>query len=234
MIRKKLRHTCGKNKKTVSNWVGKLKDVPCFLVGCGPSLEDHPMRLIDGLFSIGINSSYQKIDPTILMWQDPEFWYQVKRDLRNIQALKYCRDVSDPSGTHYHFILDNGVFQHIKNPMVLFGRGNTGALSFELAYCLGCNPIILLGFDCKYRGRKTDFFGVNNFHKPHTLRMCSSGLKWIHQNHERGRVKVINCSDNNIFKEKYTLKEAVDMVKDDYEYTGRDIFLSQMFGSGCK
>jgi len=229
MIRKRIRHTCGKKRKTISNWAGKLKDVPCFLVGCGPSLSDQQVRMIDGLFSIGINSAYQKVDPTILMWQDIEFWYQVKRDLRSIQALKYCRDTSDPSGTYYHFKLSSGPFKHTSNPMSLFGRGNTGALAFELACVLGCSPIVLLGYDCQYKGRKTDFFGTNAFHKPHTLRMCSNGLKWIHSNHTKERVEIINCSENKFFKEKYTLSEAVDMVEDKYKYTGRDLFLARLF-----
>ena len=229
MIKKRLRHTCSKNKKTVSNWTGTLKGIPCFLVGCGPSLDDNPIHKIDEFFSIGINSSYKKFDPTILIWQDVEFWYQVKRDLKNIHALKYCRDISDPSGTHYHFKLMNNDFKHTKNPMVLNGRGNTGALAFELAYNLGCNPIILLGFDCRYRGRKTDFFGTNTFHKPYTLKLCTNGLQWIKHNDDQKRLSVINCSDNFIFENRFSLDEAIEMVKDKYTFRGRDMFLSEMF-----
>lgn len=38
-----------------NKWAGKLKDVPCFILGNGPSLNDQDLSQLEGLFTLGIN-----------------------------------------------------------------------------------------------------------------------------------------------------------------------------------
>jgi hypothetical protein len=115
--------------------------------------------------------------------------------------------------------------------LVLNGRGSTGPLAYQLACVLGCNPIVLLGYDCKYRQGKTDFWGKNRFHKPHTLKNCSRGLQWIKRvaDSEEHKKEVINCSDNDVFSTRISLKEAIQKTKKKYPYTSRPYLLSRLF-----
>jgi len=237
MIRKRLRHISAKKKKTVKQWTNKLQNLPCFITACGPSLDKMPIgRLVD-FFTIGINSSYLKIDPTILIWQDIEFYYISKRDLSRLNALKYCRDTADPTGTNYLFSLSNGGYDMPKDPSRLHGRGNTGALAFQLAYVLGCDPIILLGFDCKYehnrgKGYKTDFYGINKFHNRNTLEHCRNALLWIKKFDKKRQI--ISYSRNDIFEKKFSLETIIEMVEGKYNMLGRDYFIGELFDNSLK
>ncbi|MFA5599506.1 MAG: hypothetical protein WDA06_02810 [Phenylobacterium sp.] len=199
----------------VRSWTNKVVKVPCFLIGNGVSLNDHgDLSVLNDYFSIGINFAYKKLTPTILLWQDLEFFYQAKKDLANLKSILYCKDGADPFHMAYHFVLTGSGrhslfgFNMPVNATVLKGRGASGPLAFQLAYVLGCSPIVLLGFDCKYRDNKTDFYGVNKHHTNNTLRSCNRGLNWI-KTVQKDR-EVINCSDNNIFKDSVTLKDVIN------------------------
>lgn len=196
-----------KFRGNVGLWTKKLIDVPCFILGNGPSISNEPVKRLNDYFTIGINKAYKLIDPSILMWQDIEFWYTDRKDIAKMKCLKYCRNISDPQGKFFTFKLQGGNFQMPNNTNILHGMGATGPLAFQLACVLGCNPIILLGMDCKYQGTKTNFYGKNPFHKPHTLKMCNKGLQWI-KNFENEKT-IINCSDNSVFEDTYTLEEAL-------------------------
>ena len=227
MIRKRLRHRSVKHAVSVKDWTNTLLDVPCYLVGNGPSLEDLAVHKLDDYFTIGINRTFLAIDPTILLWQDIELWYTERRKVPRLKAIKYCRDIADPSGLFYNFALMGGGYKLPKHGKVLFGRGSSGPLAFQLAYVLGCNPIVLLGMDCCYRNDKTNFYGKNPHHKPHTLPSCAIGLKWI-KGAEHNRT-VIDCSCNNIFKEKRNFNNVVEELKPLYTLTGRDYFTNKIF-----
>lgn len=192
-------------------WKGTLRDVPCFILGNGPSMTDNPIaELLPGYFTIGINRAFKVIDPTILMWQDIELWMTERGELAKVNAVKYSRNASDPRGIAYQFKLMPGPYRLAPNPMILFGAGSTGPLAFQLAHSLGCKPIILLGYDCQYRGENTDFYGKNKHHKPHTLPNCQRGLRWVKTNETSSNI--INCSDNNIFSRKHNLAEVIDRL----------------------
>jgi len=202
-------------RMAVRNWKEALFGYPCFLIGNGPSVCDHDIHLLDNYFTIGVNRAYAKFgfDPTILFWQDANFWSQEKQNVRKLKAIKYARDAADPERIAYHFKLRGGPFVLSSNPQILYGSGASGPLAFQLAVCLKCDPIILLGYDCCYRKELTDFYGINEDHKPHTLTRCRAGLKWMHVWDEKKVLRFINCSDSDIFGPKITLPDAIEMVK---------------------
>ena len=213
-----------------------MKGIPCFLIGNGPSLEDVPLHLVKDYFSIGVNRVYLrgKFDPTILFWQDVELWRTEKKFIRKMKAIKYARSVADPENLAYHFKLRAGPFLVPSSATILYGLGASGPLSFELALCLGCNPIVLLGFDCKYKNGKTDFYGKNKDHKAHTLTRCRMGLKWTKVWQEKGRVSIINCSDNDVYTDPVSLEKALDIIKRSAkdnlcEPCGRDFYKERLF-----
>lgn len=194
-------------KLSTQGWHNSLVDVPAFIIGNGPSLKKQKIDILKNYFTIGINRAFYLLDPTILMWQDPEVWYSEKQRIPRLQALKYCRDKSDVQGRFYHFKLQNGFYKLPEKASALYGRGSTGPLAFQLAYVLGCNPIVLLGCDCKYKDGDTDFYGVNPCHNPRTLINCRRGLEWMKT--ATNSREIINCSNNDIFDEKHKLSDVL-------------------------
>ena len=68
-----------------------MKDVPCFIIGNGPSLNDVPIQLLKNYFTIGINRSFYLIDTTILIWQDLALWLQEKKTIKKYKPkLAIC------------------------------------------------------------------------------------------------------------------------------------------------
>ncbi len=88
---------------------------------------------------------------------------------------------------------------HIESsPDMLYGRGSTGPLAVQMADALGCRPIFLIGMDCICRGKATDFYGTNRDWKPHTTKLCESGLKWISTNFAHDEVINLSASPQGV------------------------------------
>jgi len=203
-------------------------DCPAFLIGNAPSLKDLDLSLLKDHFTIGINRAFYEIDPTILMWQDAELWWNHRAEISRLKAIKYCKNLADPKNRCYHFKLSNGDFKLTDTASMLYGRGATGPLAFQLAHVLGCDPIFMLGMDCCYREGKTDFYGVNPSHKSHTRKNCNKGLKWIKMcNSDR---EIYACSHSKIFDSPISLEDAVDMCRSIHPQN-RSIFRSKILGS---
>jgi hypothetical protein len=226
MIRKRIRSYKVGERGNVKGWHNALCGVPAFLIGNGPSLDRLDLSCLKRHFTIGINRAFFKIDPTILLWQDPETWFDHKADIARLKSIKFCRDISDPKGLYYHFRLAPGGFSLPQNPSTLHGSGASGPLAFQLAYVLGCDPIILLGFDCSYSSGKTNFYGKNRRHKPHTLSNCSRGLQWI-KKCGSGRT-IINCSPNNVFADSCLLEEVVARQSINSTSFSREVLLQRL------
>lgn len=194
-------------------WYMKMKDVPCFMLGNAPSLNDMNLILLDDYFTIGINRIFFKYDPTILIWQDLALWIQEEKKVRATTAIKYCRRGADTRGGYYNFVLEGREPQITHDLTKLKGRGSSGSIIYQFAWALGCDPIILVGMDCKNaKNGDTDFYGKNDMHKKHTLPACEKGLRFIKSN-ALGRT-IINCSRNKIFDERVSLEDAIAMLGD--------------------
>lgn len=218
-IKRKIRYSAVKNKTSIKSWHNKLEGVPAFILGNSSALEDEDIDLLNPYFTIGINRSFYKMDTTILFWQDIELWYTERKRIMKTNALKVCRNSSDPQNRFFHYKLQPGSFELPTHPGHLFGSGTTGPLAVQLAYALGCNPIIMLGMDGKKRGQNTDFYGRNRHHKSHTLHNCKGGLEWIKNTFENMENReIINCSkDNDVFD--YTpLNKVVESLGSSYCY----------------
>ena len=230
MIKKKLniRNAIWNRDRKISLWKNKLVDVPCFIIGNAPSLDFYNLSLLDGLFAIGINRSFKKIETTILLWQDIELYYDCRDKLKNIKSILYSRDVADPKGIAYHFRLLNRPYMLTGSTTRLAGHGSSGPLAFQLAHALGCNPIIFLGCDCKYDGKKTDFWGINKDHKSHTLTACSYGAKWIKNSKHKKNIIFCEPSDKDI--DTMTLEKIIEVCKITEEHRkGIEYFKKRLF-----
>ena len=197
MIRRHLKFSSNANRGQIGKWRDKLLNIPCFILGNGPSLNDENISLLSPYFTVGINRAFLKLDPTVLFWQDIELWHTERKNISRLASIKICKTQSDPLNKFYHFKLEPGGFQLTKDPGTLYGSGSTGPLAVQFAHALGCSPIVLLGMDCSCRGIATDFYGKNPHHKPHTMANCMAGLKWIRA--AFNDKQVISCSDNDLF-----------------------------------
>jgi hypothetical protein len=208
MIRKTIKPAIIRKQPNLRHWKRALVDEPAFIVANGCSANDIDPALIRDRFTIGINRAFMLFDPVVLFWQDVSLWQSEKVAVLKSSAIQVCRDIADPQHRFYNFRLrTSDGFRMTESPHMLYGSGATGPLAVEFACAMGCNPIVLIGFDCKYRNAKTDFYGVNPFHRDHTLINCTKGLKWIHK--QREQHNFINCSDNDVFTDSRSLHSVL-------------------------
>lgn len=213
-----------KGKGETVKWQGALKNVPCFLLGNGPSLKDKDLSILNNYFTFGINRIFKKIDPTILFWQDLSLWLENRDKIKKLNAVKLCRKGAETENYCYHFLLKRKQHLLTKSIRYLYGRGNTSALAFQAVYALGCNPVFLVGIDCKYdKNKNTNFYGINKRHKKHTIPQCKKALEFIKK--QSNKIKIYSCSNDDIFKNKITIKEAIDMSKE----KNREYFVDKLF-----
>lgn len=202
-------HISETNYKPMSMWHGLLSGHTAFILGNAPSISKQNLGLLDPYFTIGINRIFYLYDPTVLIWQDRELWRSDKKNIMKQKAIRICAYQSAPKNTFINFRVANGLFKFRNNMEVLYGKGNTGALSIQIAVSLGCSEIVLLGTDCKYTGKKTDFYGKNKDHKPYTLKMCKAAMKWAKK---KCPIPIYNCSDNDLWPMQ-KLKDVIKMLK---------------------
>lgn len=193
--------------KPISKWKNLLKEHPAFILGNAPSISKQNLKLLDKYFTIGINRIFYIYTPTILIWQDVQMWNKEKKNILKQKSIKICNSVSDPVNIFLNFEVKEGGFKFRKNPEVLHGWGNTGALAIQVAVNLGCSEIILLGTDCEYTTKKkTDFYGKNPDHKSYTLKMCNDAMGWVKK---KCPVPVYNCSNNKL----WPTEKLLDVIK---------------------
>ncbi len=191
-----------------SIWNGKLKGIPCFILGNAPSINKiKNLALLDNYFTVGINRIFFVYDPTILIWQDLALWTQEKKKVLKTKAIKYCRESSGLKDGFYGFKLNGRESKLSHSTTTLYGRGSSGSIAYQFVHALGCDPIILVGMDCRNKDGKTDFYGVNSMHRAHTLPDCVKGLKFIKKNNKDRTI--INCSKNKVFSERMTIEEVI-------------------------
>ena len=211
---KKPRRSPQRRSKSLNpqSWMSKMKDIPCFILGNAPSLNKiEDMSILDDYFTVGINRIFFRYDPTILMWQDLALWSQEKQKVLETKSIKFCREGSNTQGGFYTFFLQGREPKITNNISKLYGRGSSGSIAYQFVHALGCNPIILVGMDCRYTKKgQTDFYGDNSMHRSHTLPACVKGLEFI-KNHSKDRI-IINCSRNKVFSERKTIEEAVALL----------------------
>lgn len=187
-----------------------LKGHACYIVGNGPSAADHDLSILEGCFTIGINRPWTLgIDPSICIFQDRDLLDrdEDRRQLEALTAIKlHCHDREDPPEWIRFRRKRNGFrqqpnearpdpFVDIKMPQSTHELESmyTHGLAFQLAYLLGCNPIIFIGVDCRYRGGRTNCYGVNRAHHDQTLKYCWKTSEWIWNN--RGDRTILNAGD---------------------------------------
>jgi len=206
-------------------WVDRLPDIPAFIIGNAPSLDDHDISTLEDYFTIGINRCMYRIDPTILMWQDISLWNTEYQQIHSTQAIKVSRDVSDPRKIYYNFYLKGGGYKFEPTQShIFYGRGSTGPLAIQLAVAMGCRPIIILGMDCmRAEDGTTDFYGNNKHWTDMTEQNCLKGMIFVQ---EQCPVEIYNCTRSNLWPQ-VTLKEVLNTIDKQFK-RGRQSYVRQI------
>jgi hypothetical protein len=136
----------------------KFEGETIYIIGGGPSLKNFNFDQLKGLKTIVINKAvffHQTAD--VLYWTDSRFYTWYKNDIDNFSGLKF----SLKPGSQYTKdikVLRKGVAHGLeKDPHTLAHGYNSGYAAINLAYHLGANRIVLLGFDMHNTNKDTHF-----------------------------------------------------------------------------
>jgi len=202
-------------------WNNRLQGLPAIVIGGGGSVNKYKIFLEQNykkFITIGINrifTPYIKIDPSFLMWQD-ESLHQARKDLIELQKLKSIKFSRSKAGCHsvpsFNFNIDK-VHKKPLNLLELTGMGSSGHLACQIAYLLGCSPIVVLGLDGRY-DKKTDFYGDNPYYtdKDRAMKRHQKGIKWFFKFAVRNNIDLINLSANGKPREKPSEQELYDKL----------------------
>lgn len=129
-----------------------------FLVGGGSSISEIQQQGFDFHHLeqdviVGVNKAYLLLSPQYLVFGDEKFWKAFKEEVCTLSCIKFCpQDIlrgyyKDETllplrrGTNYNEVLPRGL--HLPVSFI----NNTGVAALRILYCLGCNPIYLVGID---------------------------------------------------------------------------------------
>jgi hypothetical protein len=91
--------------KPLIEWKNILEGHPIFLLGNAPSISNEDLSILNPYFTIGINRIFFLYEPTVLFWQDRELWNSNKKQILDSEAIRVCRDSSDPNNSFLNFSL---------------------------------------------------------------------------------------------------------------------------------
>ena len=193
----------------------KFEGETIYIIGGGPSLKNFNFAELKGCRTIAINKAvffHQSAD--VLYWTDSRFYTWYKNDIDNFNGLKFALKPGSQYTTDIK-VLRKGVAHGLeKDPHVLAHGNNSGYAAINLAYHLGANRIVLLGFDMHNDGKDT------HFHEGYPTRPAGDhiyrdkflpGFKELERSLRAESVTVFNASPHSSLNEfpKITLTQAL-------------------------
>ena len=193
----------------------KFEGETIYIIGGGPSLKNFNFNELKGRRTIAINKAvffHQSAD--VLYWTDSRFYTWYKNDIDNFNGLKFSLKPGSQYTTDIK-VLRKGVAHGLeKDPHVLAHGNNSGYAAINLAYHLGANRIVLLGFDMHNDGKDT------HFHEGYPTRPAGDhiyrdkflpGFKELERSLRAEGVTVFNASPHSSLNEfpKITLTQAL-------------------------
>ena len=178
----------------------------------GPSLSQEAANQSRHLITIAINDSY-----LLAPWAEYHYhcdkkwweWHKDKPEFNAFQGVRITQDeIDDPRVLRIKGAHKDGLSE---SPEVIHYGSNSGFQALNLAYLLGAERIILLGYDMKIASNgKSHWFG------DHPDKVRSNYASWwskfsIVADQLKGKVEVINCNPDSALKcfHKMSLEEAV-------------------------
>jgi len=219
----------GVNGLTDGEWAGE----PCFIIGGGASLKGFDFERLRGKGRIiAINRAYEHVPfADIHFFMDNRYYKRVQAEAawQTFPGRKVYLNVSGyPVSGDVISIPTVGRTGLSKSVSAgLYHGNNSGVGAIGLAYCLGANPIYLLGFDCN----KQD--GASHFHdgygaptSDHTLEGFVKDIGALAQLLKQAGARVINLNPASAVR-------CFPFGKmDDVQANKRDAFFQTALGFG--
>ena len=200
-------HQLKTEKPNWPDWSG----MTAVCMATGPSLTASQVQVVKsasvraiaindmGLQSRGINAHWADI------WYaaDSLFWSTYEAQAQASSALKVCAERQPIDAGFVDLLLSVKADHEDKArqfmPGYAISGGHSGFQALQLAISLGASKVVLLGYDCKSQGNKTNYFGV----KHGSLNKTSSYKNWpacyASLKLPEG-VEVVNCTPGSAIK----------------------------------
>ena len=185
----------------------------CFIIGGGTSLEDFDFSQLKNEFTIGVNRAFEKIDCTINFAMDHNLYSWITDGkLGQITQDKFADYKGFPvwlDGAGYDyprgvFILEKTATHKLGSSIKdgIGGGTNSGFGAFNLAVCLGANPIYLLGFDMKGKDGKQAWWhnGYPDKQGDKIYKSFINDFKRVTEELDKRRIQVFNLNYHSDLK----------------------------------
>jgi hypothetical protein len=186
----------------------------CFCIGGGPSLKGFDFSRLRGELVIGINKSYEVVDSALLFTMDKRFldWANSGQfgpeSWAKWQALKttrvFHRNVPHTSVTGCRYIERTSTDKLTTSIRAGFcGQNNSGFGALNLALCLGCSEIYLLGYDMtgnRDTGKQAHFHSGYPTMQAATVYNDMLALFGKHADEIKRYARVINCNPSSALR----------------------------------
>lgn len=176
---------------------------PLYLVAGGSSFTPQQLELLSGKEAniVTINNSFKKIPDAAICYAGDFIWWQHNHEIVRSHTMSACWTGNKKAAIDYklNFIECRLSGVGLGTRWIVHG-GNSGYQALNLAIIWGANPIILLGYDCRYgiNGERHHYedhpkhFGANADGIKSWLHHFELGAKALEQLTSPPRV--INCS----------------------------------------
>lgn len=169
---------------------------PFIVIASGPSLTKEDVEYVKGKGTVIVINDNYKMAPwaDYLYFCDPKWFNWHKEEVAKFQGAIYTQDETIAKDNGFHYIESQSKEGLSKDPKVIYQGSNSGYQAINLAYHLGAEQIILLGYDMQATNGKYHWFG------DHPDKVRSSYGSWmphykgLAKDAEQAGLEVINCS----------------------------------------
>ena len=193
-----------------------FKGETIYLIGGGPSLSDFNFNLLKDKNTIAINKAFLHVpNADVCYWNDSRFYTWFKKHLDPFKGLKITNKFK-PEREDIIRLKSTGKTGLELEPTGLRHGNNSGYAAINLAYHLGANRIILLGYDMGTIGHQTHYHNGYNSPRPddafYKRQMMPQFETLVEPLKEQG-VEILNANLNSSLEcfPKIDLKMALDL-----------------------
>jgi len=175
------------------------------VLGTGPSLADvaHqiPQLRDRGALIFGINNTFQDFELDVWIACDPQWHLHYGQIQGDFDKYHWDRGICERFGYQY---IEGRWFDGLSTDKSWIAYNHSsGAQALNLAVHYGCDPILLVGFDMNYQGKRHYFDDLSNDagEYPPELRKHSTfdGLLkcYWHIAEQDGLPRIVNCTEGS-------------------------------------
>jgi len=190
---------------------GSWKGERCFILAGGPSLDGFNFERLRGKGRvIAINRAFEFAPfADVLFFMDNRFYMLYhSKDQASAEKWKAFPGIKvflNMSGRKYEDVYSvrklgkTGLSNSIRTG--IFHGNNSGVGAINLAYCMGANPIYLLGYDCKFNGNKSHFHsGYTVKNHEGSVRSFAKEFARLDRYLKRTKARVVNLNPHSACK----------------------------------